>query len=198
MIFKKYYRRLSNALRLFIFKAWYFRHLKFPCPRFWNINIHFGFEITQYPGSPGILLLKLGRNTRIDKDVWVKGYAKVLIGDNVVIGRGTVIECNTGIQIGDNVLIAENVAIRDTDHRFSDIHTPIRSQGIITAKVMIGNDVWIGYGAVITKGIIIGEGSVIGANSVVTKDVPPYMVVAGSPARIIRKRGSDTELFDYE
>jgi len=61
-------------------------------------------------------------------------------------------------------------------------------QGITTAPVIIGNDVWIGYGAIINKGVTIGAGSIVAGNAVVTKDVPAYAIVGGIPAKILRYR----------
>ena len=129
----------------------------------------------------------------IEKEVWLKGSATLTIGDNTLIGRRNLIGCNEKITIGKNCLLGENVRIQDTDHRFEDISIPIRSQGITTAPIEIGDNVWIGYGSVVTKGVTIGEGSVIGANSVVTRDIPPFSIAAGVPARVIRYRNQTCE-----
>lgn len=110
-------------------------------------------------------------------------------GAFLTVGRNCVVECYERIEIGNDVMIAENVTIRDTDHAFTDITFPMRMQGITTAPIKIGNDVWIGYGAVITKGVEIGDGCVIGANAVVTRSIPPYSVAVGVPAKVIKSRG---------
>lgn len=115
------------------------------------------------------------------------------IGNRVLINNGFVITSNEHVEIGADTLIGEYVSIRDADHAFSSLEHPIASQGSITAPVRIGEDVWIGRGTVILKGITIGRGVIVGANSVVTRDVAPYDIVAGSPAKILRSRLSDSE-----
>ncbi|MBO0320981.1 acyltransferase [Muricauda sp. CAU 1633] len=118
----------------------------------------------------------------------MQGSGKLILGENSFIGSFSVIGVNESISIGKNVLIAQSVSIRDTDHVFSDLDTPIIDQGESTAGVVIKDNVWIGYGAVITKGITIDSGAIIAANAVVTKDVPENAIVGGVPARIIKYR----------
>jgi len=65
---------------------------------------------------------------------------------------------------------------------------PLHKHGTITETIIVGNDVWIGYEAVIMSGVKIGNGAIIGTRAVVTKDVPPYTIVGGIPAKIIRRR----------
>ena len=76
----------------------------------------------------------------------------------------------------------------DFDHGVVEVERPIRVQGIYKRDVTVGNNVWIGYGACILRGVTVGDNSIIGTNAVVTKDVPPNSVVAGVPAKVIRKR----------
>lgn len=85
-------------------------------------------------------------------------------------------------------MIAQAVSIRDTDHNFECNSIPMNKQGITTSPIIIGDDVWIGYGAVITKGVIVEDGAIIGANAVVTKNVPKFGVVVGIPAKVIKMR----------
>lgn len=105
--------------------------------------------------------------------------ASIKIGDFVSIGERTEIRCTKEIVIGDHSLIAWDVEIMDTDFHKID-------NKIICKPVHIGANVWIGCRSIILKGVTIGEGSVIAAGSVITKDVPPYCLVAGNPAKIIR------------
>jgi carbonic anhydrase/acetyltransferase-like protein (isoleucine patch superfamily) len=114
--------------------------------------------------------------------------AKLLIGDRVLINSAFVVSANLHVEIGNDTLIGEHVSIRDADHEFSRLDIPIASQGVKCSPVLIGEDVWIGRGSVVLKGVTIGRGAIIGANSVVTKDVAPFDIVAGSPARRIRSR----------
>ncbi|WP_242527888.1 acyltransferase [Allomuricauda sp. CAU 1633] len=134
------------------------------------------------------LLINMKKNSKIKSDVLIQGSGKLILGENSFIGSFSVIGVNESISIGKNVLIAQSVSIRDTDHVFSDLDTPIIDQGESTAGVVIKDNVWIGYGAVITKGITIDSGAIIAANAVVTKDVPENAIVGGVPARIIKYR----------
>jgi acetyltransferase-like isoleucine patch superfamily enzyme len=115
-------------------------------------------------------------------------YPKIRIGDGCTILYR--FQCNAAesVKIGNHVLIASNVLITDSDH-------VIEPEGIVVTKnkklktkpVEIGDGCWIGQNAVILKGVKIGSCCIIGANSVVTRDVPERTVVAGNPARIIKR-----------
>ncbi|WP_025761933.1 acyltransferase [Dyadobacter tibetensis] len=132
------------------------------------------------------------------------------IGKSFYIGRDSFIE--TDCVIGDYVLIANRVGIIGKyDHNYQEIGTPIRLAESIRDKnyswkgknviTYIGNDVWIGYGAIIMGGIQIGEGSIIAAGSIVTKNVDPYSIYAGNPAKKIRDRfetAEDLKLHKYK
>lgn len=85
-------------------------------------------------------------------------------------------------------MIASSVSIRDTDHRFDRLDIPMISQGIVTAPIVIKDNVWIGHGAVITKGVTIESGAIIAANAVVTRDVPANAIMGGVPAKLIKYR----------
>jgi len=136
----------------------------------------------------GELKIIMAENARIYNSVIIQGSGVLKIGKNSYISSFSVIGVNEEISIGDNVMIADAVSIRDTDHNFNDCNLNMNKQGITTSRVIIEDDVWIGYGAVITKGITIGKGSIIGANAVVTKDVDAFSIVGGVPAKLIRSR----------
>jgi len=123
------------------------------------------------------------------------------VGDRCFIGNG-LISAAHGIEIGNDVLISWGVTI--TDHnshslKFSERQKDVENwhndkkdwSGVKTAKVVIQDRVWIGFNAIILKSVTIGEGAIVGAGSVVSKDVPPYTIVAGNPAKIIRELGPD-------
>lgn len=132
--------------------------------------------------------------------LWAK--SELSIGDNCYIGRNSQIECNA--IIGDNVLIANSVAlVGKYDHHYQQIGVPIRLASQIRdkaynwkgldSKVIIKDDVWLGYGTIVMSGVTIGEGSIIAAGSVVTKDVDPYSIYGGVPARKIADRFNSEE-----
>ncbi len=112
----------------------------------------------------------------------------VTIGNRVYIGKGCFICSNIGIIIGDNTMLAEYVSIIDADHGINKNSVPIRDQDLKSAPIRIGNDVWIGRGCAVLEGISIGNGAVIGANSVVTRDIPPFAIACGTPARVKKYR----------
>jgi len=121
-------------------------------------------------------------------------HRDISLGDRVQFGQDCFIQCD--IEIGDDVLIAPRVAFvgRD-DHRFDVVGQTIwDSPRGDTLRTVVHDDVWIGYGAIVLAGVVIGEGSVVAAGSVVVKDVPPYSIVGGVPATLIRKRFSEAEL----
>ena len=120
----------------------------------------------------------------------------VRIGDRCFLGASHLV-CHTGITLGDDVIMSWGVTVVDHDshaldwslrqHDVSEWRQGRKNwAGVTIAPVRIGHRTWIGFGASILKGVTVGEGAVIGAHSVVTRDVPPYTVVAGNPARPVR------------
>jgi acetyltransferase-like isoleucine patch superfamily enzyme len=126
----------------------------------------------------------------------------MIIGKNFYIGRDSQIECDA--VIGNDVIFANRVALVGRyDHNYQQLGVPIRKASQIRdkdynwkgldMKVVIGDDVWIGYGSIILCGVTIGNGSIIAAGSIVTKDVEPYCIYAGIPAKKITDRFNSTE-----
>jgi acetyltransferase-like isoleucine patch superfamily enzyme len=110
------------------------------------------------------------------------------VGGRSTFGRDTSVNCYLDIEIGESALFADHVYVSDFDHRHADLGVPIRDQGIVKARVRIGDDVWLGTKVTVARGVEIGQGAIIGANAVVTRDVPAYAVAVGAPARVIRDR----------
>jgi acetyltransferase-like isoleucine patch superfamily enzyme len=109
------------------------------------------------------------------------------IGANFGMTGGTICTAER-IAIGDNVTVGANTTIIDTDfHPLDPKVRRLRPQDARTAPIIIEDDVFIGMNSLILKGVTIGKGSVVGAGSVVTKDVPPSVIVAGNPARVVRE-----------
>jgi acetyltransferase-like isoleucine patch superfamily enzyme len=108
----------------------------------------------------------------------------LIIGHDTRIGlHNTLI---APITIGNEVNLAQGVVVSALNHNYADTTRSIHTQGVSTAPVIISDDVWIGANATITPGVTIGRHSVVAAGSVVTHDVPPFTIVAGVPARIIK------------
>ena len=144
-----------------------------------------GVEITGYEN------IQLGKLICIAKNSSVYAHGgQVIIGDNLGMNMNACIGAADGgsIIIGNDVMIAQNVVIRASDHEFSDVNVPMCYQGHTGGKIVIGNDCWIAANAVITRNVTIGDHSIVAAGAVVTSDVEPYSIVAGVPAKLIRKR----------
>lgn len=124
---------------------------------------------------------EMGKGSRVMAPITGVRFHEVRIGKNVIVMNGCLMMAAGGIYIGDETQIAANVQLISNNHDLED-------RNVITCKpINIGRRVWIGAGATILPGVTIGDNSVVGAGSVVTKDVPSDTIVAGNPARFIKK-----------
>lgn len=151
--------------------------------------------------------VSFGRTSTFGRGTVLYAPNSMTIGENVYIGKYCSLE--TDLEIGNDVLIGNNVGlIGKYDHDFSCIGKSIKDSPWIGdpdynfkgkgLKIVIEGDVWIGYGSIIVSGVHIGHGSVIAAGSVVLKDVEPYSIVGGNPARLLSKRFSDEQIKEHE
>lgn len=148
--------------------------------------------------------ITVGYNSQIMCTLQTMGHGgAITIGNNCFISENTYIWSATHVRIGSRSIISHGVNIHDTDSHslsaklrhahflamFKDGQPKIL-EDVSAREISIDEDVWIGFGATILKGVNIGRGAVVGAQSVVTKDVAPYTIVAGNPARVVGRSSS--------
>lgn len=142
--------------------------------------------------------IQIGRNFTAGHSCRIEAYndsyaGKVLIiGDNVQINDFVHIAASTKVEIGNNVLIASKVYISDINHgNFQntnyDINVNPIDQPLFSIPIVINDNVWIGESVSVLPGVTIGEGAIIGAMACVTKNIPPYSIAVGNPAKVIKK-----------
>jgi acetyltransferase-like isoleucine patch superfamily enzyme len=133
--------------------------------------------------------LILGRWVHVGDENRLRCHEGVLtIGDKAVFGRDNTINCYLDIEVGAATIVADWVYICDFDHVTEDIHHPIKDQGIVKTPTRIGQDVWVGVKASVLRGTSVGHGSVIAAHAVVRGSVPPFSIIGGVPARVLKDR----------
>jgi acetyltransferase-like isoleucine patch superfamily enzyme len=123
----------------------------------------------------------------IQGNVGIGKFCSINIGATL-LGYGNSRDSAGSIIIGDHVRVAPGVIMVAANHVYDRIDVPIAAQGLKRKSILIGDDVWIAANAIITAGVKVGQGAIVGAGSVVTKDVAPFTIVAGSPARVVRVR----------
>ncbi|MDZ4847066.1 MAG: acyltransferase [Chitinophagales bacterium] len=137
----------------------------------------------------------LGDDSTIEDFATVNnGVGDVIIGNRSRIGLSCVVI--GPVTIGNDVMLAQNIVVSGLNHPYEDVTLPISVQKVTTKPIIIEDESWIGANAVITAGVTIGKHSVIAAGSVVTKDVPPYAIAVGNPARVIKRYNFDTKTWE--
>lgn len=114
---------------------------------------------------------------------------QINLGNRVSLNSNVLIDAsqNGQIDLGNDVLIGPNVVLRASNHRYESKSIPIIQQGHSGGKIVIEDDVWIGANVVILPNVLVGKGAVIGAGAVVNRDIPPYALAGGVPAKIIKE-----------
>jgi acetyltransferase-like isoleucine patch superfamily enzyme len=134
--------------------------------------------------------LEIGSGTLLEPNVWITapGDARVRIGSGTFLNIAVMVAATELVEIGDHCMFANGCFVTDGNHRFDDPDRPVPWQGFTSkGPTRIGDNVWCGANVVVTSGVTIGERAVIGANSVVSKDIPPYSIAAGAPARVLKQ-----------
>jgi acetyltransferase-like isoleucine patch superfamily enzyme len=162
--------------------------------------------------------VRAGSDLDIEEGAFINGLSKrgVVFGDRCTVGRGAVVTpsgvlggepgeglrmgdhsnlgawayvgCSGFITIGSHVLMGPRVSLLAEDHNAASAEEPIKAQGVTRLPITIEDDVWLGAGSIVTGGVIVGRGSIVAAGSVVTRDVEPFSIVAGVPAKLVRSR----------
>lgn len=176
--------KASIYLHTIVALALYWPHLKIHG----KVLFEGKFKAKQFFFKKDLLTIELMGNNVVGESTIIQGTGHIVFGMNSFCGANCVIGVNKKVLIGNHVMIAHAVSIRDTDHVFDDLNIPMAKQGIVSDQISIEDDVWIGHGAIILKGVSIGKGSIVAAGAVVTKDVAPYSIVGGVPAKLIRNR----------
>ncbi len=134
--------------------------------------------------------LSIGEGSLLEPDVWLTAGdgGRIVIGAGTFLNRGVMIAATGLVEIGDHCMLANGCFVTDGNHRFDDLGKPVTWQGFTTkGPTRLEDNVWLGANVVVTSGVTIGSRAVVGANSVVTEDVASGTIVAGSPAKLIRR-----------
>ena len=160
-----------------------------------HLSIHYSVELHR----PAARRIKLGSNVLIGKDAWLnvadnlnsQADPAIVIDDNCVIARRVQISAKNSIHLERNVILSASAIIMDHNHAYEDVTLPIQDQGTtVGGRIQIESGCWIGHGAAIIcdRGeLVIGRNSVVAANAVVTRSCPPYSVLSGNPARVVKQ-----------
>jgi acetyltransferase-like isoleucine patch superfamily enzyme len=131
---------------------------------------------------------QIGERVKLLQGIWVDRFTHLSIGDDVSIAKDVVIVAIGGVQIGDRAMIGYGSKLISAGHNIPDDRGPMRFSGALLKEVVIEKDTWLGTQTVILPGVTIGEGAIVAAGAVVTKNVEPFAMVGGVPAKLIKMR----------
>ena len=138
---------------------------------------------------------ELGEDSTIeDFSAINNGVGPVIIGDRTKIGLSNTII--GPVTIGNDIRLAQNITLSGLNHNYEDVSMPIHVQGVSTAPIVIEDETWIGANVVVVAGVTIGKHSIVAAGSIVTKDIPPYSVAVGNPARVLKKYNLESKIWE--
>lgn len=133
--------------------------------------------------------VSIGKYTTIECTGTLKSLGKGLkVGSRVGLGTHGFFGCAGGIEIGDDTIFGNYVSLHSENHNFQDRNIPIRLQGVNRKGIIIGKDCWIGAKVTILDGTVIGDGCIVAAGAVVRGYIPPYSIIGGIPAKVIKSR----------
>jgi len=158
----------------------------------------YGRNVYIFPGGRIVRpqFISIGDNVRIGKNTDIYVHPKdrhskefvLRIGDNVHIGNYNIIGARNSIVLEENILLGPRVIIIDNTHGYEDVNVPVKLQPVTEeGNVRLERDCWVGANVFILPNVTIGRHAVIGANAVVNRDIPPYSVAVGAPARVIKR-----------
>ncbi|WP_199748415.1 acyltransferase [Pedobacter sp. KBW01] len=148
------------------------------------------------------LFKKYGKNFIFDPN-GVYSYRTIQVGDDVFIGPGATLSASeSGIVFGNKIMLGPNVTMMGGDHNVMEIgrymYDVVEKKPENDIRIVVEDDVWIGSGATVLKGVTLGEGSIVAAGAVVNKDVPPYAIVGGIPAKVLKMRFTEQEIIMHK
>ncbi len=156
-------------------------------PNVWRWFVRFIDYYERYNAAAVPKLGKLGEGTWIEPTAKLTNPENIFIGENCHINHLTCIQPGTAkIRIGDDLLCGPGTMFFATNYTIGA--STLRTSEMVGADITIGNDVWLGAGVVVTAGVTIGDGAIVGAGSVVTRDIPPYTIAGGIPAKALKER----------
>ncbi|MCP4277674.1 MAG: acyltransferase [Gammaproteobacteria bacterium] len=127
----------------------------------------------------------IGARVKLLSGIWIDRFSSLQIGDDVSLAKGIIMVAAGGVNIGARSMIGYGTTILTVNHCVPKNRGSMRFSGAELKEVIIENDVWVGAKVVLLPGVTVGEGSIVGAGAVVTKDVPPFSMVGGVPAKVI-------------